>query len=526
MLETRYIFVIGGVLSGIGKGIVTSSIAKMFQKRNYKVTVVKIDPYINIDAGTMRPTEHGEVWVTDDGGEIDEDFGHYERFLDINLSKKNNITTGQIYFQVIKNERAGKYLGKTVQFIPHIPEETERRIKECAKGYDICIVEIGGTIGDYENIPFIFAAKSISLKNRSVFLLLSYLPKPPHLGEVKSKPTQHAIKELRQLGIHPDYIIARAEEEIDEIRKQKIAISSNIDSSRIISDPDIDTIYRIPLVFEKQDFCKKLCKNLDLEYRDVDWSEWEKLLESPKKQVNIAMICKYIDIGNSKLPDSYVSVNEALKNAGRYIGVNVNIDWIDAKDLKNLSKYDGILVPGGFGISGIEGKINAIKYARENNKPFLGLCLGMQLAVVEFARNVCKLESANSTEIDPDTKYPVVDILPEQKEIIKNSKYGATMRLGGQFVYIKSNTKAWNIYGKNKIKERFRHRYEINPDYTKILEEKGIIFSGYTKDKRIMQILELKNHKFFIAVQFHPEFTSRFENPNPLFLGFVKACCP
>lgn len=524
MQETRYIFIVGGVISGLGKGVVSSSIAKMFQKRGYKVTVVKIDPYINIDAGTMRPTEHGEVWVTEDGGEIDQDFGHYERFLNTSILKKNNITTGQVYSKVINDERAGKYLGKTVQFIPHIPLEVERRIKECAQGHDICIVEIGGTIGDYENIPFVFAGRSISLKNKTLFLLLSYFPKPSHLGEVKSKPTQHAVKELRQLGIYPDYIIARAEVDIDDVRKEKIAESSMMDHGKVISDPDLGSIYEVPLIFERQDFCKKLCKDLGLEYRDADWSEWNKLLGPPKREINVAMVCKYIDIGTSTLADAYVSVNEALKIAGNHVGAKVHIDWIDAKNLKDLDRYDGIVVPGGFGKAGFEGKISAIRYAREKNKPFLGLCLGLQMAVIEFARNVCGMDGANTTEADPVTKYPVIDILPEQKRIIEESKYGATMRLGAYTAFLKEGTLVKKLYESEKAIERHRHRYEVNPDFISKLEEKGLVFSGVSPDRRLMEFLELPNHKFFVATQSHPEFTSRFESPNPLFLGFIKAC--
>jgi len=523
MHAEKYIFVIGGVLSGIGKGVVSSSIAKMIQKRGYKVTVVKIDPYINIDAGTMRPTEHGEVWVTDDGGEIDQDFGHYERFLNKSFPKKNNITTGQIYSQVIKNEREGKYLGKTVQFIPHIPMEIERRIIECSDGYDVCIVEIGGTIGDYENIPFIFAGKSLSMKYNTLFILLSYFPKPAHLGEVKSKPTQHAIRELRQLGIFPNYIIARAENEIDDIRKEKVALSSNIDANKIISDPDTDSIYKIPIIFEEQDLCKKIFEDLDLEYKDADFSNWKDLLKKHDKKINIGMVCKYIDIGDSTLADAYVSVNEALKHAGNHAGVEVNIDWVDAKKLEDLDKYDGILVPGGFGSSGIEGKVEAIQFARENNKPFLGLCLGMQLAVIEFARNVCGIKDANSSEIT-ETKNPVIDILPEQKEILEKNKYGATMRLGAYPAILKEGSLVRKLYGSEKVSERHRHRYEVNPEFISKLEEKGLVFSGQSPDRKLMEFLELPNHKFFVATQAHPEFTSRFEKPNPLFLGFVKVC--
>lgn len=526
----KFIFIAGGVISGLGKGIVTSSIGKMFQKRGYKVTAVKIDPYINIDAGTMRPTEHGEVWVTDDGGEIDQDFGHYERFLDIAIPKKNNITTGQIYYSVIKRERKGEYLGKTVQYIPHIRDEVVRRIKECAQGYDICVVEIGGTIGDNENEIFILAANTFS-KRDSVFVLVTYLPTPTHIGEMKSKPAQHAIKWVNMLGVQPDYIIARSNEEIDGPRREKISLYSGIDSKRIIPDQNVDLIYRVPMVFEKNEFADMLCDDLGLEKRNKDWSSWKNLLEKPEKEITIAMVCKYIDIGKSILTDSYVSVNEALGHAGIHLKTKVNIKWIDAKLLETgeikpeeLSKYNGILVPGGFGTSGIEGKILAIKYARENKIPYLGLCLGMQLAVVEFARNICGMNGANSTEINSTTQYPVIDILPEQKELLKESKYGATMRLGSYPAVLKNGTLISRLYNDTLVKERHRHRYEVNPQYIETLERSGLIFSGASPDRKLMEFLELQNHPFFIATQAHPEFTSRFEKPNPLFLGFVKAC--
>jgi CTP synthase len=529
----KYIFVIGGVISGLGKGVVTSAIAKMFQKRGYSVTTVKIDPYLNIDAGTMRPTEHGEVWVTRDGGEIDQDFGHYERFLGLDIPKMNNITTGQIYKRVIEKERKGEYLGKTVQYIPHVVGEAIRRIKECGTGFDVCVAEIGGTIGDYENELFVLAADRIAReqKHNAVFVLVAYLPTPTHLGEMKSKPTQHAIQHTRGMGIQPDYLIARAEGELDDIRKKKIGFFSGMEAKRIISDPNLDSIYKVPMVFEKQNFADMLCDDLALPKKDADWSSWIRLFEKPEKNIKIAMVCKYFDIGTSSLEDSYVSINEALKHAGMHLGCKAEIVWIDSKDFEDgkksvneLEKYDGVLVPGGFGTSGIEGKISAIRFARENKKPFLGLCLGMQLAVIEYARNVCNMKEANSTEFNSETPNPVIDLLPEQYKILETKGYGATMRLGGCKAILNENSFVRNLYGKEKIVERHRHRYEVNPKHIEMLENHGLVFSGRSPDRILMEFLELPNHPFFVATQAHPEFTSRFERPNSLFLGFVKAC--
>jgi len=533
-----YIFVTGGVLSGLGKGICTASIGKILQSKGFKVTAIKIDPYINVDAGTLRPTEHGEVWVTEDGGEIDEDLGHYERFLGVSLTKEHNITTGQIYSSVISKERAGKYLGKTVQVVPHITEEIEERIRQVAEKdrADFCLVEIGGTVGEYQNEIYYLAARIMKTKGEKVlFVHVVYLPLPKHIGEMKTKPAQQSVELLGRLGIQPDFIVARAEKPIDEPRREKLSIFCNVRKEDIISDPDLEYSYELPIVFEEQGFGDRILEKLGLPARKSkldDWKRFVQALKKAKRSVRIAIVGKYFETGEYELSDSYVSVIEAVKHAAAANKVKPVIAFVNSKDfekstakLKALESFDGIIVPGGFGASGVEGKIKAIRYAREHNIPFLGLCYGMQLAVVEFARNVCKLRKAHTTEVDPKTPHPVIDLLPWQKELLKQSKYGATMRLGGQIVKIKPGTLAYKLYRKREVVERFRHRYEVNPAYVKILESYGLVFSGESKkDEGIMQIAELPGHRFFLGTQFHPEFTSRPLKPNPLFYGFVKAC--
>jgi len=535
-MQQHYIFVTGGVLSGLGKGIVTASIGKLLQSSGFQVTAAKVDPYINFDAGTLRPTEHGEVWVTEDGGEIDQDLGHYERFLDVNIPKSHNITTGQVFYEVIQKERSGKYLGQTVQPIPHVTDEIMRRFREIAKeNVDFIIIEIGGTVGDYENVLFLEAARQMRFEGESViFVHVVYLPIVKTLGEMKTKAAQHSVRDLREIGIQPDFMICRAERPLDDVRRKKIALFCNIKEEDVISDPDLKIPYELPIVFDEQGLRDKILKKLNLKKRKSDLKEWKEFInkiKNAKKIVEIGIVGKYFDIGQFQLPDSYISVIEAIKHACWYNRVIPKIEWIDSKifeknkeKLKMLKKFDGIIVPGGFGTSGVEGKILAIEYARKNNIPYLGLCLGLQLAIVEFARNVCGLKGANSTEMNPKTPYPVIDFLPGQKNYIKKSDYGATMRLGGQTVKIKLGTFAHKLYGKNFTVERFRHRYEINPKYVKLFEEKGFVFSGMTPDKKIMQIGELPKLKFFIGSQFHPEFTSRSLNPNPLFRGFIKTC--
>lgn len=565
---SRIIVVTGGVISGIGKGIATGSIGRILKEHGYSVTAIKIDPYINYDAGTLRPTEHGEVWVTDDGGEIDQDLGTYERFLNEDIPKINNITTGQVYKAIIDKERNGKFLGQTVQFIPHVPNEIKRRIKNAGKNHDFTLVEIGGTIGDYENLPFLFAIKSLEIelgRENVANVLVSYLPIPTNVGEMKTKPTQQAISMLNETGISPDFVLCRAVKPLDKVRKNKIEVYANIASENIISAPDIKTIYEAPLKYEAENLGQKILERFELKSRKKpDWSKWKGLVEkikNPKKKARIAMIGKYLEIGDFSLIDSYISINEALIQAGAECDCAVDIEWIDAKTLegndgnvKKLKDYDGILVPGGFGTSGFEGKINAIKFARENNIPFLGLCLGLQLAVVEFARSI-GMKDANTTEAG-SCDNPVIDILPEQKEILEKNQYGATMRLGAYAATLEKS-KVLDLYKKtnrlkddkarienlkksdqafrlglldsaqNVVLERHRHRYEVNPKFVEQLTKKGLVFSGYhvlENKTKLMEFIELPKHKFFVATQAHPEFKSRLGDPSPLFLGFVEAC--
>ena len=564
-MQPKFIFVVGGVLSGVGKGIATASIAKIVKSYGYKVTAIKIDPYINYDAGTLRPTEHGEVWVTDDGGEIDQDLGSYERFLSVDIPKINNITTGQVYKEVIDRERAGKYLGSTVQFIPHIPEEIIRRIGEASKGFEISLVEIGGTIGDYENIPYLFAVKSLSRirgRDNVAVVMLAYLPMPSHIGEMKTKPTQQAIKQLSEHTIFPDIILCRAREPLDSVRKKKIEIYANIQTEYVISAPDVDCVYEVPINFEREGLGKKLLKRLNLSPRkEPDWTKWTSLVEvitDSSRRVKIGMVCKYLDTGEFTVKDSYISVREALQHAGSREGVGVDIKWIDAKDIEEngtgiLDGIDGMVVPGGFGTSGIEGKIEAIHYSRKNKIPFIGLCLGMQLALVEFARNEMGMEGANSSESDPKTPYPVIDLLTEQEELLKESRYGSSMRLGAYAARLNRGSRVYQLYegtgrlAKDRKKlenikedfrigiidekdpvilERHRHRYEVNPYYISAFEKAGILFSGVhqpVQGEPLMEFLELSDHPFFVATQAHPEFKSRFEDPSPPFVGFIKS---
>jgi CTP synthase len=533
-----YIFVTGGVISGIGKGTVTASIGRILKSKGFSVTAIKIDPYLNFDAGTLRPTEHGEVFVTEDGGEIDEDLGHYERFMDITLTKDHNITTGKIYSIVIEKERKGEYLGKTVEVIPHVTDEIKNWIREIARkeSVDFVIVEIGGTVGEYQNEIYYRAARMMKNEGEKIiFVHVVYLPIPKHLGEMKTKPAQQSIELLGRLGIQPDFIVARSEKEIDYVRKKKISVFCNVKEEEIISAPDLEFSYELPLHFEKQDFGNKILEKFGLEKRKShleDWEDFVRKLKYSTKKVKIAIVGKYFDIGDSELSDSYISVIEAIKHAAAKNEVKAEISWINSKNLEKddkmvemLKEFNGVIVPGGFGTSGVEGKILAIKFVRENNIPFLGLCYGFQLAVVEFARNVCNLKNAHTTEVNPNTPHPVIDLLPWQKELLKENKYGATMRLGGQIVRIKKGTLAYRLYQKEEVIERFRHRYEVNPNYIEILEKNGFIFSGFSKkEENIMQIGELSNHKFFLGTQFHPEFTSRALKPNPIFYGFVKTC--
>ncbi len=532
-MQPKYVIITGGVISGLGKGICTASIGKILQSYGFSVTAIKIDPYLNLDAGTMRPTEHGEVWVTKDGGEIDQDLGHYERFLNIDIPSSHNITTGQVYKKVIDNERRGDYLGKTVQLIPHVTNEIKRRIRE-PKDTDFVLVEVGGTVGDYENILFMEAIRQMKYeKEKVVSVHVAYVPVPEHLGEAKTKPTQHSIKELMGMGINPDFIVCRSEKPLDDERRNKITKFCNVKPDNIISDHNIDNIYEVPLLFEQQKFGEKILKNLNLKPRKTDLKEWKNYIENIKKiekEAKIGIVGKYFDIGTSTLTDSYISVIEAVKHACWNNNLKPNIKWIDSKIFEKnpekisiLSDMDAVIVPGGFGKSGIEGKISAIKYARENDIPYLGLCLGMQLAVIEYARNVCGLKNANSTEFDKETKYPVIALLYEQTEKLREIGYGATMRLGAYPAILKEGTLIRKLYGKEKVSERHRHRYEVNPKYIEILEKNGLVFSGKSPDRILMEFMELPDHKCFLGTQAHPEFTSRFMHPNPLFDGLIKS---
>ena len=544
-LKTRFVVVAGGVISGVGKGVTTASIGKLFKEYGYKTTLIKIDPYINYDAGTLRPTEHGEVWVTEDGGEIDQDLGTYERFLNEDIPKQNNITTGQIYKSVIDKERNGHYLGETVQFIPHILDEILLRIKKASAGYDVAVIEIGGTVGDYENLPFLCALKSLKREYgdaRVACVLVTYLPVPEHIGEMKTKPTQQAVRMLSEQGILPDFIVCRSKQMIDEVRKKKIEICANVPLDNIITAPNIESVYQLPLLLESQQFGKKLLNHLQLAERtQPDWTIWNSRIEQivgAKKSVSIAVVGKYLDSGDYSLTDSYLSICHALIHAGAELGFKVVVEWIDAKrfesgmqSLTELQQFDGVLVPGGFGADGVEGKIAVIKYAREHAIPFLGICYGMQLAVVEFARNVCGLSGAHTTEVNQQTPHPVVDILPLQKELLQTNRYGGTMRLGAYSAKIKPNTRVAELYKNHMINglisERHRHRYEINPAYVPHIELAGGVFSAYHErhdGTRLMEFFELPSgHPFFVGMQGHPEFKSRLDSANPLFLGFVKA---
>jgi CTP synthase len=532
-------------MSGLGKGITAASVGKMLQARGHSVTVVKADGYFNFDAGTLRPTEHGEVWVTHDGGEIDEDLGHYERFLGLDLPKSHNITSGQIYGQVIQNERQGKYLGKTVQFIPHITDEVKRRIREIAIGekVDILIFEIGGVVGDYENAHFTEAVRQMRMEEGARALLhvhVSYVPTPSHLGEPKTKPTQHSVQKLREQGIPPDFIVCRSGEMIDEVRKNKISLFCDVYPQDIISNPDIECVYELPLLFEEQGFGQRIEERFGLRYKKPkldDWASVVSRMKNPKTRVGIAIVGKYVDSGSFRLPDSYVSINEAVRHAAARHDAGAKITWVDSKDfetdeesLKQLDSQDGLIIPGGFGMTGVEGKIRAIEYSRTNGIPFLGICFGFQFAVVEFSRNVLGLEGAHSTELDPDTPHPVIDILSEQEKILRESKYGATMRLGAYPAKLDPDSVTMGLYASadriapdGHVYERHRHRYEVNPEYSGRIDAAGLRFVGVSPDGLLMEFLELGDHPYFVGTQAHPEFLSRPLSPAPLFLGLLKA---
>ena len=525
----KYIIVTGGVMSGLGKGITIASIGRNLKNKGYKVTSIKIDPYINIDAGTMSPYQHGEVFVLKDGGEVDLDLGNYERFLDTELSRDHNLTTGKIYQEVIAKERRGDYLGKTVQIIPHVTNEIKSRIRKVAarSGADICLVEIGGTVGDIESMPFLEAVRQMHREEPSeniVFIHVT-LVMDDLQGEQKTKPSQHSVKELRALGLSPDVIVTRSKIPLQESAKEKIALFCDVPQDLVISAHDADDIYEVPLEIEKQGLTAKLMEKLQLnsEIHDEGWKNMVTRMKEVKEEVNLAIVGKY-----TNLEDSYLSILEAVKHGGIENECKVNINMLEAEVLeqnpedvdKLLAKSDGILIPGGFGIRGTEGKMLAVKYARENNIPFLGICLGMQLAIIEFARNVVNLKEANSTEFDEDTPYPVIDLLPEQNCV---ANMGGTMRLGDYEAILMEGSLAAELYGSNYIVERHRHRYEVNPEFVDRLEAFGMVFSG--KNKNRMEIAEIPEKRFFFASQFHPEFKSRPGRPSPPFNGLVKAMC-
>lgn len=534
----KYIFVLGGVMSGVGKGVASSSMGLILQQRGYGVNLVKVDPYLNVDAGTMNPTEHGECFVLKSGLETDQDMGNYERFLNRDLGPEDYMTSGMVYQAVIEKERALKYGGRCVEAIPHVRDEILERIEQAAahNGSRVSVIEIGGTVGDFQNALFIEAARVMRLKRPDDvrFVMVSYLPVPGTLGEMKTKPTQSAVRELNSYGVQPDFIIARSNGPMDEKRKEKLAIWCNVRPDHIISAPDVDSIYDVPLNFEKDNLGNLLLDALSLpKEQEADFTEWKKFVDGTKikaPELSIGIVGKYFDTGDFVLSDAYLSVIEALKFSGSALGVKPKIEWVNAKDIEkngadSLEKYDGIIVPGGFGESGIEGKLKAAQFARETKLPYFGLCYGMHMQVIEYARNVLGLEGAHTVEINPDTKYPVVDVMPEQKKLIAEGNYGGTMRLGSYPASLKEGTIAREAYGAEMVEERHRHRYEINPEFVPQLVEAGLIFSGTSPNGVLMEISELpkSEHPFMLGCQFHPELQARPLAPHPLFTAFLKA---
>ncbi len=535
-MAKKYIFITGGVVSSLGKGITSASLAYLLMSHGLSVSIVKIDPYLNVDPGTMNPYQHGEVYVLDDGAETDLDLGHYERFTGLTLYRKNNFTTGQVYFTVISKERHGDYLGKTVQIIPHITNEIKKRIKEAGKNKDVLIVEIGGTIGDIEGLPFLEAIRQMGYnesRENCLYVHLTLVPYIKTAGEIKTKPTQHSVKELQSIGISPDIIVCRSERRLNNGAKEKIAMFCNVEKEAVITALDVSTVYEIPLTFKKESFDKLVIKKLALDVqREGNIDQWEKMVQSiknPKDTVKIAFVGKYVG-----LKESYKSLIESFVHAGADLGIKVDLKWIESEELESESYYNildevsGILVPGGFGSRGIEGKVNAIKYARENKIPFLGICLGMQTSVVEFARHVAMLSEAHSEEFVSESKHKVIHLArkweKEGRLVLRDetSDKGGTMRLGSYPCVIKKGTLAYKIYKKDRIDERHRHRYEFNNQYREILTKKGLIISGVSPDNEFVEIVELENHPFFIGVQFHPEFRSRPLKPHPVIKMFVE----
>jgi CTP synthase len=535
-MTTRYIFVTGGVVSSLGKGIAAASLAAILEARDLKVTMLKLDPYINVDPGTMSPIQHGEVFVTDDGAETDLDLGHYERFIRTKMTKLNNFTQGKVYEDVLKAERRGDYLGATIQVIPHITNDIKRRVKEGAEGYDVAMVEIGGTVGDIESQPFLEAIRQLGVelgRERAMYMHLTLVPFLNTAGEVKTKPTQHSVKELRSIGIQPDILVCRSEDTIPANERAKISLFTNVEEQAVISLRDASSIYQIPALLKSQGLDELICRRFHIDAKEADLSEWERVLykeANPIGDVHIGMVGKYV-----QLPDAYKSVNEALKHAGLNNQVKINIHYVDAQDIESkgfeqLENLDAILVPGGFGERGTEGKILAAQYAREQKIPYLGICLGMQVALIEYARNVANITDANSTEFNPQGEHSVIGLITEwmdeagtKETRTETTDLGGTMRLGGQKCHLTPGSKVHQMYGKDTIVERHRHRYEVNNNYVEQLEQAGLKFTGWSQDEKLVEIIENPDHPWFVAAQFHPEFTSTPRDGHPLFEGFIAA---
>lgn len=535
-MTTRYIFVTGGVVSSLGKGIAAASLAAILEARGLKVTILKLDPYINLDPGTMSPIQHGEVYVTEDGAETDLDLGHYERFIRTKMTKRNNFTQGRIYSDVLRRERRGDYLGATIQVIPHITNEIKSRVVAGAEGYDIAIVEIGGTVGDIESLPFLEAIRQLGTeigRERAMFMHLTLVPYLGTAGEIKTKPTQHSVKELRSIGIQPDILVCRSDRAIPSNERAKIALFTNVEERAVISLKDVSSIYQIPALLKSQGLDELVVRRFHITCPEADLTEWEQVLyqeSNPTGEITVGMVGKYVE-----LPDAYKSVNEALNHAGLKNRLTVHIKYIDSQDVESkgtdvLAGVDAILVPGGFGERGVEGKIIAARYARENKVPYLGICLGMQVALIEYARNVAGMKDAHSTEFNKNTPYPVVGLITEWLDSDGNveqrtdrSDMGGTMRLGSQNCNLKANTKAREIYGSDIVSERHRHRYEVNNNYVAQLEEAGLKISGLSADNQLVEMIEIPTHPWFVAGQFHPEFNSTPRDGHPLFQGFVAA---
>lgn len=531
--KTHYLFTVGGVLSGLGKGITTASIGLLLKSKGFSVTAVKIDPYISLDAGTMRPAEHGETFITDDGGEIDQDLGNYERFLDVNLTKDHNITTGKIFQTVIDNERHFVYGGRDAEMFPDIINEIKKRIYDKAKGFDFCLVEIGGTTGDLENLPFLHAAREIGRENKALYIMVTFLPFLHNIGELKTKPTQHAVVALRQVGINPDFIITRNEVPIGRNQIETISARCFVDPADIIDNPDTKNVADIPLRFAKEKLTERILQKLNLSPKTSRLAPWKKYLENlqnPKKTLKVALVGKYVKHGEHDHKDVYVSVLEAIKHAASANKVLVQVDSLSSTEIVNrltdLKKYHGIIVPQGWGSRGTEELIKTIQFAREKKIPYLGLCFGMQLATIEFSRNVAGIKNANSEEIDPSSKDLVIHLMESQKTALSQKRFGGTIRLGAYPCNLGKGTSIRKLYKKSQVSERHRHRYEFNNKYISLLTQKGLVLSGFSPDRRLVESIELPSskHPFFIGTQFHPEFKSRPLRPHPIFVGFIKAC--